>query len=444
MSLSLFLVYLMWALMLFEPEWWLASFGAGPLKYIPTLLLPIAIFVALVHADRRAICWPMALFLVAHIVPLPFVTNRGIAMPLFKTVLGQYVLLVLSAGVIDRVQKVLPIVSMYLFQFLWWGIHGVPHGRVGWHSLLSNEDAFGPMMVIGVGFASFVALGARSGSRRLLAIVTAGLCGVGIIASVARGAAMAAAVVVVAVWLRAPRKIVMFFGTALIVGTMVAASYFFFPDGEFWSEMASIGIDINTLQGKTDEECVRAASKRSCGSATDRWDLWTAGWRVFLRSPVHGVGPGNFGAWASENFQWGDADGHYADPAHLYGRVLHNIYVQVLAEHGIIGAVIFLSILASFVRRNRGLRKRVVVERWDATADGRTDLRSLSLGLEGAMIGFLVSGVFYDQLYISAFYSIVSMNFLLSSVIEREASADGKAGLSASVRRPSSARGTGA
>jgi O-antigen ligase len=417
-SPELLLVYVMWVLMLFEPEWWLASFGAGPLKYIPTILLPICICVALAKADRRAYYWPMGLFLLIHVIALPFVTNRGYAMPPFKTVLLYYVVLVLSAATIDSVQKILPIVSMYLMQFAWWGIHGLPHGAVGWHSLLSNEDAFGPMMVLGVAFASFMALGARSKVARFGAMFTAGLSGVGIVASIARGAAMAAALVVAVVWLRSPRKLAMFAGALLVVGTMVIASYVFFPEGEFWEEMASIAVDVGDMTGDTDgEECVRAASKRACGSSTDRWDLWHAGWRVFLRLPVFGAGPGNFGSYASENLQWGEGRRFYEDPAHLYGRSLHNIHVQVLAEQGLIGVTVFLIILVDFVRRNRSLRTKAAMERWEAASQGRSDIQSISLGLEAAMIGFLASGLFYDQLYTSSFYSLVMLNFLLSSVI---------------------------
>jgi O-antigen ligase len=415
----------MWVLVLFEPEWWLASFGAGPLKYIPTILLPVCMLVALVKADRRAFYWPMGFFLLIHTVALPFVTNRGYAMPLFKTVLLYYVVLVLSAATIDSIQKLLPIVSMFLLQFVWWGLHGLPHGAVGWHSLLSNEDAFGPMMVIGVAYASFIALGARSKGARLGAMLTAGLSGVGIVASIARGAAMAAALVVAVVWVRSPRKVAMFAGALLVVATMVIASYVFFPDGEFWSEMGSIAVDIGDMTGDADdgEECVRAASKRACGSSTDRWDLWHAGWRVFLRLPVFGAGPGNFGSYASENLQWGEGRRFYEDPAHLYGRSLHNIHVQVLAEQGLIGVVVFLSILIDFVRRNRRLRTRAAMDRWEEATQGQSDIQSISLGLEAAMIGFLASGLFYDQLYTSSFYSLVMLNFLLSSVMARHAAA---------------------
>jgi O-antigen ligase len=135
--------------------------------------------------------------------------------------------------------------------------------------------------------------------------------------------------------------------------------------------------------------------------------------------PFLGAGPGNFGSYAAEHLQPGEARGFYEDPAHLYGRSLHNIHVQVLAEQGLAGVVVFLSILVDFVRRNRVLRAKTAREHWDETAPGRPDIQSIALGLEAAMIGFLASGVFYDQLYTSSFYSLVMLNFLLSQVITR-------------------------
>jgi hypothetical protein len=212
----------------------------------------------------------------------------------------------------------------------------------------------------------------------------------------------------------------MFGAAILVVGTMVVASYVFFPNGEFWEEMASISTDISSIDGGGNEACVRAASGRACGSSSDRLDLAKAGWRVFLRSPLMGVGPGNFGAYAAENFAWGEGSGSYEDPSHLYGRSLHNIYTQVLSEHGLIGIAVFVSILVDFVRRNRRLRTNVSGERWADSTHGKTDLRSVALGLESALVGFLASGLFYDQLYISTFYSIVGLNFVLSCVLARD------------------------
>jgi O-antigen ligase len=398
MSFPLLLVYTMWVLLLLEPEWWLASFGAEPLKRIPSLLFLIAVGVVLAKADRRCLYWPMALFLVSHMITLPFVTNRGYALGALKFVLMFYVLLVASAATIDTARKALPLLAIYLVQFAWWSIHGLPDGRVGWHSTLSNEDGFGPVMVVGMAFAGVFALGARSKGARIGAILVATLSTIGLVASFARGAVLSAALVLVTVWLRSPRKLAMFVGVLFVVGTIVIASHMLFPDGFFWTEMQSITGGFQDPTG------------------ADRGNLWRAGWRVFLQSPLFGVGPANFGAYAAEHFGFGDAPGFYEDPAHLYGRNLHNIYVQVLSEQGLIGVAVFLFILVDFVRRNRSLRTKSALERWDKATNGRLDLRWISLGLEGAMVGYLATGVFYDQLYTSSLYSLVALNFILYSV----------------------------
>lgn len=398
MPFPLFLVYTMWVLLLLEPEWWLASFGAEPLKRIPTLLFPVVIGVILLKAGVRSQYWPMALFLALHVLTLPVLTNRGLAMGPTKVVLYFYVLLVASAATIDSARKALPILWIFFFQFAWWGFHGLPGGRVAWHSTLGNEDGFGPMMVMGMAFASFFALGARSRRARRGAMLVAALCSIGIVASFARGAVLAAALVLVVLWVRSRSKGAMLARVVLAGGMMVIASHVLYPGGAFWAEMKTISEGFEDPTG------------------ADRWHLWVAGWKTFLHAPLFGVGPGNFGAYAAERFQFGDASGFYENPAHLYGRSLHSIYVQVLSEQGLVGMTIFLVILFDFVRRNKRLRREEAIVLWDKATEGHSDIRSISLGLEGAMVAYLANGVFYDQLYTSSLYSIVALNFILDSV----------------------------
>ena len=397
-SYPLLLVYTMWVLFLFEPEWWLASFGAAPLKRLPILLLPLAVGVTLFKADLRSLHWPMALFLILHMISLPFVINRGYAMEPFKLVLLVNVLLVASATTIDSARKALPILKMYFIHFAWWVIHGLPNGGVGWHSTLSNPDGFGPLMVIGIAFTSSFALGTRVKGTRYTAILVTTLCAVGLVAASARGAVLAMGPVFAVWWLRSHRKLATFVGVLLIIGVVAIASHILFPNGAFWEEMKS------SMQGFDDP------------TGADRKDLWLVGWEVFLQSPLVGVGARNFGAYAAENFLFGEASGFYENPAHLYGRSMHNIFFQLLAEQGIIGSAIFLFIIIDFVRRNKSLRTAGAIEHWEKAVGRRFDLRAISLGLEGAMVGFLASGFFYDQLYVNFFYSIVALNLILYSV----------------------------
>jgi len=88
-----------------------------------------------------------------------------------------------------------------------------------------------------------------------------------------------------------------------------------------------------------------------------RYDLWRAGWLMWLDHPIRGVGIGMY------------AHNSYAYMQRLPGvmprtLVAHNMYVQILAETGLIGLLLFLSIIyVSFIN----FRKARMVEEPEIT-----------------------------------------------------------------------------
>ena len=122
----------------------------------------------------------------------------------------------------------------------------------------------------------------------------------------------------------------------------------FFPGGEFWAEMATIwkeGADT--------------------GTGRDRMVLWKdVGWRVFKEAPIFGVGTHNVGVVASEIIPPGALEGRYANPGTLYNRTLHNDFITILAEQGIAGFGVWLSMLISFFLCLRRLRRPAAREAW--------------------------------------------------------------------------------
>jgi O-antigen ligase len=88
-----------------------------------------------------------------------------------------------------------------------------------------------------------------------------------------------------------------------------------------------------------------------------RYDLWRAGWLMWLDHPIRGVGIGMY------------AHNSYAYMQRLPGvmprtLVAHNMYVQTLAETGLIGLLLFLSIIyVSFIN----FRKARMVEEPEIT-----------------------------------------------------------------------------
>lgn len=394
---TVLVIFFLWVLLIYEPEWWLASFGLGPLKRIPTLLFPVVVAFALLRLRLSIINWWLVLFLVSHTVMVPFASNQGFAFWSFKAVLYLVALITATAAVVgDRADRVQVLLALFLFQFVWWTVHGVPGGRVMWHTTLGNEDGFGPMLGIGLGFALPIAFGASDKRLRRAAGVIAVMCIVGVVASIARGAVLSAGLVLVLMWLRSDRKGAVLAGAVVAGVVTVLASSWLFPGGGFWAEMATVSAGTEDQTGH------------------DRMVLWGAAWRVFLANPVFGVGASNFGAYAAEFFNYGDVGHIYADPGVLYGRVLHNIYMQVLSEQGIFGVVVFLGLLLDFWIRVLRLMSPAAGRRWTERAGPRWELRSIALGLEGAMAGFLANGFFYDQLYTAPLYCMVALAHLLT------------------------------
>jgi putative inorganic carbon (HCO3(-)) transporter len=72
-------------------------------------------------------------------------------------------------------------------------------------------------------------------------------------------------------------------------------------------------------------------------SALGRFAFWDAAWGMFLSSPLIGVGYGNFG-------------GLFELPGEDIRRDVHNIYLQLLAETGVLGFAIFFLLVAVALR----------------------------------------------------------------------------------------------
>ena len=80
--------------------------------------------------------------------------------------------------------------------------------------------------------------------------------------------------------------------------------------------------------------------------ATDgRGTIWQVGWRMVEAHPIHGVGLGSFQT-SSIHYVLQPGTLERSDQVIDTPKVAHNIFLQVLAEEGIIGLALFLAVLA--------------------------------------------------------------------------------------------------
>ena len=419
----------MWIAVTFDPQWFLQSIGLKPLLKVPTLLLLWLIALLISEVPNKAAWrkswewnWPFLCFVLSGLVMVPFAQNNGIARAALTLYMIYWTIMVASIVLVDTAQRAEKLFLIYGFSFFWWGLWGGWRGGVPWHYGLFNEDGFGALMVTGLGVAAFFTAAAPKGSQfRKVMMWTTVIAVIGIVASFARGAFLSALVVGFLIWIRSRQKMkALALGMAGGVLVLIAANVL--HEG-FWDEMKSAFTEGT-----------------SSGTGNDRWILWTAAWEVFKENPIFGVGPRNFGPFAAQYFNVGDLPeggyGYTHNPRMLYNRSLHNIFVQMLCEQGIAGVSAFLWILIDFWRRNVKLRSKEAQRRWKLLG-GTLEVRSLALGLEAGMVGFLLPGMFYGLMPMHWFYTLLALNLVLyARIFGRGVPAAVKAKPKRQARRP--------
>ena len=399
-------VYVMWAIVWYEPDWFAATHGIGPvfLKLYALLYLPAFLLLAK-YGRREAAFWPFLLVLAIHLIWLPFAPNRGLLVNGLVKVLQYCVLFSLTISVLDTPRQIIPLLKLFLFHFLWFGAQGLHvGGMVWWHNNLANQDSFGPLMTMGLGYSYYLALGAREKAYRRWALLVSVLCVAGAVVSFARGAMLALGAVLATIGARTPRKLAFLGLLALFAATGLVVIQIAYPQGEFWEEMATISEGVES------------------GTGEHRWVLWTLGWDLFQTSPLLGVGPGNFG-WSAAEYYLGkgmrDLGSTFDDPAKLFMMDLHNVYVQVMVEQGVVGLLGLLAMLIYFFKATRFLRTELVRKVWLVETRGFLDSLHLALALEAAMVAYCATSVFYGQYYFHWVWSIMMLALVAASLARR-------------------------
>ncbi|HLH66929.1 MAG TPA: O-antigen ligase family protein [Solirubrobacteraceae bacterium] len=250
--------------------------------------------------------------------------------------------------------------------------------------------------VLVTGFSLSLALAtARTlpGLARLAAAAAAALCMLGILLSVSRGGLVALAVsLLVAVSIAGRWRGRLAFAGAVVV--VVGAAYFlaFAPAS------------------------ARQRLTSTAGGGSGRTTIWRVGWREVRANPILGVGAGNFSTAGARYVLRPGLIDHTASGYTAYfldtPTVAHNTYLEVLAEEGVPGALVFLSIIALSLRcawlAASKLRER-----------GDEELELISYGVICGTVGFLAASFFLSEEYSKQLYLLLAMGPALLGVARR-------------------------
>ena len=135
-------------------------------------------------------------------------------------------------------------------------------------------------------------------------------------------------------------------------------------------------------------------------AVVERMAHWQAGWRMFIDDPLTGVGAGNFNASYPDYFvrsTFRISQGH-----------AHNFYIQVLAENGIPGLLLYVTVAISFLL----LALLVALRSTDAFS------RALALGAVGSLSAVYLHNVF-ENLHVLNLSVQISLVWALTVVAHR-------------------------
>src|SRR5258708_3699666 len=145
----------------------------------------------------------------------------------------------------------------------------------------------------------------------------------------------------------------------------------------------------------------RAASIGDTGflSNAERLIMWKAGSRMVHDHPAWGVGPGNV-ALVSARYQTPEQHAMFGDWGHL-----HNTYVHIAAERGLLGLAALLSFLGYLGwTLGKALRKTTAEQ-----INERVVLLTALLGLVGWMVSGLTEAVYTDSSVLMVFYLVMGL-----------------------------------
>jgi O-antigen ligase len=145
---------------------------------------------------------------------------------------------------------------------------------------------------------------------------------------------------------------------------------------------------------------IESMRQTSTGTAETRLFLWAAAMNTWIDHPLLGVGAGNY-PWNVGRYQpKGRAEGLFSAGQYhqrdFTTQVSHSAFMQVLAETGLVGSLLFAALLTGHFRGLRSLRRR---QQTDLSRVSRSERDAWALALEGSMVAFLAGGAFLSVAY---------------------------------------------
>lgn len=262
--------------------------------------------------------------------------------------------------------------------------HYTLFGRAIWNYIYQNPNDFAALTLLQFSMAVGLAITEPRGWVRWAARAGVVVLPLVVLLTQSRGAFIAlTAMITVMIAMQRGRR-VRVIASIFIVGTLVATVI----PSSAWERFRALSHATSTAT---------LAEVDSEGSASNRYAVWTVAFRIIANNPILGVGLGGYG-YAHSAYTLSSTE--LAGGARGY-RDTHSTYLNLAAEVGIPGLLLFLAMIGITLHHAEGVRRAYASDRPKAT----TQLLYLELGL----FAFLVAGVFGSFAKLSFLYLHIAL-----------------------------------
>jgi len=244
---------------------------------------------------------------------------------------------------------------------------------------VGDPNELAAFLLAGLAVAAGFALGrAHSLPVRVGAAAAVPLCAAGIFLSLSRGGLIALGVMFLAAMFLAGRWRLAV--TGLLLAVVVGGVFYF--------------TQLAPLPARERITMAQGGSGRS--------DLWTVGLRMVKANPITGVGVGNFKA---ESAQYTLQPGTIERADLIFSsepKVTHNTYLEITAELGLPGLLLFLAIIGSSL----GCALKAA-RTWERRGDASMD--ALARGVLLGLVGMLAADFFISDMYTKLLWVMLAL-----------------------------------
>lgn len=417
------IVLFYWVIRVLKPEWIIAYYipPLGFLKLIPTIFLICFVIYLFFSRKRIEYDWSILFFVAVMFVSTIFSANRGISYGFLRGMAETLICSCIMLTFMRDESDIAKLFKVYVFAFsifAVWGIVG--GGRVRACLPLEDEDSFGPFMAVGTAVIYHLHFVQTNRRKTRWYLTLSGLSLFGAIVSFARGTFVSLVGVIGYIFHRSQNKslfvarVILLVGVGLVVVTLIS------PQVRVSGVSGDSASQATWLAGYLKEISTIWTQGAQEETANHRLYLWAKAWEMFLDHPFFGIGPGCYGYRISMYENLVDR-GRWGMDRQPYGRAIHNIYFQTLAEMGIFGVLALFFLIYTFVRRAGLIARRSAEQNRVTYGHGpnspnqslHTRMHYYSMGLLVGMIAFLINGIFFNLLYFTWFWDLLIMNSLI-------------------------------